>query len=723
MTILVIVLPVALYMNTVWNGYTVDDDIVILRNEFTQRGLVGVGDIFSHDAFDGAGIAKGVLGPGRYRPLSIATFAIEWEFLGLKPGDEVDVTGEDGASYRGRIAAVQPVEERATAIVSYVDRGGQTRSAEVLLETMLIEQTSLPKVSHLLNVLLFASSVWVLFLVLRQLFAGSGNPVRELVPLFAAVLFAAHPIHAEAVANIKGRDEILALLFGMLALLWAIRFAKSGKGKWIALSVPAFLLALLAKESSYPLVAVVPIAAIVFMKDNVRRRMMTVTLPLLVTAVVGVLVRNSVVGFQMTESSELMNNPFLDATGEQRIATIFFVLGKYLQLLVFPHPLTNDYYPYHIALKTFADPQTLLALFLNLGLGIYGLWLTFSKKHPLGFAILFYFLTISIVSNIVLPVGTFMSERLVFIPSVGFCLAVTWLLSRIGKGQVATENFSAFLNGLVRNRPLGLAILVVVLAGYSFKTVTRNMNWKDNLTLFTKDIEVSHNSAKANNAAGGVLFHHAKTVTDSLERREILTRSMQYLERAVEIHPKYKPAWITLGNDYFYLGKDMSQVVHAYRQHGGEQAYKNLEIIAGQALDIGRFEDAIIAYTMLHERAPNEARYLTGLGRAHGQGRNDFNTAITYLNKAVELSPNDIEALKHLGTSYALRSHLYLSTGNSREAVNDIQQAIGYFLRAEQLNPNDVMLLRNIATAYASIGRKDEAQRYMQRAEQMGGRN
>jgi cytochrome c-type biogenesis protein CcmH/NrfG len=697
--------------------------MVILRNAFTQQGVEGIDDIFAHDAFDGVpGMTKGLLGAGRYRPLSIATFAIEWELFGLDPGDEVEVTAKDSTKYIGRITAFETVEEQPSALVTYTDKRGTQQTDAIQLSALLTEQTALPLISHALNVLFFAACVLLLFLWLTELFSQTAFRSKEIIPLVTAVLFAAHPIHVEAVANIKGRDEILALLFGVLALLWTLRYAVGGRSTWLVLAAPAFLLALLAKESAYPLVAVVPAAALVFLKGDSRRRMMMASIPLLLIAVMGVLVRNRIVGFSLEESTELMNNPFLDATGDQRLATIFFVLGKYLRLLVFPHPLTNDYYPYHVALTTFGDPLTLAALVLNIGLGVYGVWLVFKKRHPLGFAILFYFLTLSIVSNLVLPVGTFMSERLVFIPSIGYCLALAWLLWWPAKAPVSAGRGVTALKDIPNTNPIGVLLMVVILAGYGFKTVTRNADWKDNFTLFTTDVKVSSGSAKANNAAGGVLFQAAKSVTDTAERRLILTQSMQYLERAVEIHPKYKPAWITLGNDYFYVNKGMDKVVKAYQRSGSDQAYKNLAIIANQAIDISRFDDAIYAYTALHEAFPTSAEYLVGLGRAYGQGRNDVNKAIQYLSQAVQLEPRNKEALKHLGTSHAIRAQLLTFSGRGAEAAPDLIAAISYFERAETLDPNDAVLLNNIATAYAQLGRNTEAELYRQKAARLGSR-
>jgi hypothetical protein len=96
------------------------------------------------------------------------------------------------------------------------------------------------------------------------------------------------------------------------------------------------------------------------------------------------------------------------------------------------------------------------------------------------------------MSNIPFPVGTLMSERFLFIPSIGFVLIVSWLIDRyIVKGSL--------------NYRINLVLVAIILI-LGIKTVARNKDWSDNYTLFTTDVQVSDKSAKMLNAAGGVLW-------------------------------------------------------------------------------------------------------------------------------------------------------------------------------------------------------------------------
>ncbi|MEM1214668.1 MAG: tetratricopeptide repeat protein, partial [Bacteroidota bacterium] len=372
-------LSIVLYANTFGHDYTQDDAIVITDNMYTQEGISGIPGLFTKDTFFGFFKKEGkdrLVSGGRYRPLTPSLFAIEYQLFGGKPGP-----------------------------------------------------------MHVLNALWYGLTVVVLYGVLLALFRIRGQWDKKLstialywVPLAAAVLFAVHPLHTEAVANIKGRDEIITLL-GSLAALW---FVLRGGTKHLLLGALCFFGALLAKENAITFLGVVPLALYVFTKDSVGH-IVGKTAPLLAAAVLFIVLRGAVIGFQFGEpSQEFMNNPYLKIennewvpfTAGEKAATVTYTLGKYAQLLVVPHPLTHDYYPRQVDLKTFGDPLVLLSLFLHLGLLGYGLWSVFTQRSIAGFGILYYLGTLSIVSNIVFPVGTHLSERFLFMPSVGFALVI-----------------------------------------------------------------------------------------------------------------------------------------------------------------------------------------------------------------------------------------------------------------------------------------------------------
>ena len=123
-----------------------------------------------------------------------------------------------------------------------------------------------PALGHLVNILLYAATAVVLFRFLRDLFAG----YDALVPFAISLLWIAHPIHTEVVANIKSRDELLSFLFSILTLWQCVKYASAPSTKHLLLSGVYFFLALMSKESPITLLVIVPMTLFVFRRPDVR---------------------------------------------------------------------------------------------------------------------------------------------------------------------------------------------------------------------------------------------------------------------------------------------------------------------------------------------------------------------------------------------------------------------------------------------------------------------
>lgn len=608
-----------LYANTLTHDYTQDDAIVITENMFTKKGGNGIPGILANDTFYGFFQVEGkekLVSGGRYRPLTLILFAIEYQLFGANPF-----------------------------------------------------------VGHLMNLVYFALTVVVLYWFLLYAFnhlKAERKTKAFTIALLSALIFAAHPIHTEVVANIKGRDEIIALLGALSALLISLK-AYRLKKSWVwhvAVGV-LFFIGLMSKENAITFLAVVPLSFYFFTRAKAGKILLHL-LPFLLATMLFLIIRTSILGFDLGEPSrELMNNPFLKfSNGEyiplafqERMATVLFTLGKYVQLLIFPHPLTHDYYPRHIELMSFGNWQVLLSLIIYLGFGVYAL-MRLKRKDPVSYGILFFLATLSIVSNLFFPVGTNMAERLAFMPSVGYCLIIGVLAYRLASRK--KERFALWPVYAV----FGLAVLL------SIKTLSRNMVWKDNLTLFTTDVKTSRNSAKLRNAAGGELVFQSTSIEDEARKQRMLLEAEGHLREAVKIHPLYKEAYLILGNCYNYLK---------------------------------RFDESVKAYTSALQLDPSyeEARnnlaitYQQG-GRYFGEQQGNLQKAIQYLELAISMRPDEFETNRLLGVAYGLQ-------GNAQKAVE-------FFTKATEIEPNNADAWFMLGTAYYSIGQAETGQQYHQKA-------
>jgi protein O-mannosyl-transferase len=629
--LVIFALSFALYANTLTHQFCQDDAIVITDNKYTVEGFAGIPDILRYDTFYGffkeAGKA-GLVAGGRYRPFTLVQFAVEYQFFGKNPF-----------------------------------------------------------IGHLFNVLWFGLTCVLLYFVLLKLLhykyrtSAAVHPTSYIVhftAFAAAAIFAAHPIHTEAVANIKGRDEIMCLLGSLAAVWFSIKAFEKGGILNSVLAAILFFIGLLSKENAITFVVIVPLIYWFFMETNWSTAFKQ-TMPFIASAALFIILRGIVIGNQFGGVQlELMNNPYLKLVDNQyvafsfseKFATIIYTLGDYIRLLIFPHPLTHDYYPRHVSIKSFGDWQVILSLLVYIGLGaliLRGL----VKKEIWAFGLAFCLITLSIVSNLVFPVGTNMAERFLFMPSVGFCLVVAIVLSKI----FTLKNSNNSLN----IKPLSM-ILIAIITLLGLKTVLRNPAWKDNYTIFTTDIEVSKNSAKLQTSVGGETIDTFRN-EKNLELRTVkMKEAIEHLKRAIEIHPTYKSPYLLMGNAYLYL-------------NDSENAIKYYE--AALTLD-STFKDARANLAIAKNTQYRE------IGKRAGQVENNIPKAIEYLTKAVEANPLDAQAYSYLGTAYGM-------SGQAKKSIEALSKALSL-----RFDKQDAL---NLSVSYRMIGDVAKANEWQQRAE------
>ncbi len=622
-----VIFAVVLYANTLFLDFAQDDAIVITQNMFTRQGAQGIPGIFQYDTFYGffkqAGKDNLVSG-GRYRPLSLVLFAIEYQIFGEKAW-----------------------------------------------------------IGHLVNILLFALTGWLLYRLLLKLFSYRPVPIADnaggafnpniFIPFLAVLLFIAHPIHTEAVANIKGLDEILALLGSFGAVWYSLIYFEKGGVKNQVIAGVLFFMALLSKENTIMFLIATPLIYRFFTSATVGKVVQQM-IPFAVSTLAFLVIRANVIknqfGGASDEQRELLNDPFqkivdnhyIAFSGTEKAATILFTLGKYVYLLIFPHPLTHDYYPRAVGIMDFGDWQVWLSVAVN-GALIYWAIKGWKDKKIESFSILFYFATLFIVSNIIFPVGTNMAERFVYMPSVGFCLLAAVLVYRF----------------LSRQPGLLTGAIAAILLLFSVKTMSRNLVWQDDYTLFTTDVETSPGSAKVQCSAGGKMIEKATDKDHPLpepQRSEMIRQAIPHLQKSSEIHPLYKQPPLLMGNAYFYL-----------------QNYDSAIICYQKALALSPgFADA----------QKNMAVAYRDAGQYWGEQKGDVNKALTYLNKSYEMVPADAATARLLGVAYGI-------SGNNA-------QALTYFGKAVELDPANAQSVYDLGSAYINSGNQPKGLELHQKA-------
>lgn len=695
---------IGIYFNTVWNKYAIDDTLVLTENKFTLQGLGGIKDIMTHDAFVGFFGERGseLVSGGRYRPLSIVTLAVEVEFFGLNP-----------------------------------------------------------KISHAVNILLFAISCLLLYQILTYIIPAKKGKVFSLtIPFIATMLFAGHPVHTEAVANIKGRDEIMGLLFSLLALYAALLYVKQKKPLHLIWGLAAYMLGLLSKENAVTFLAVIPLTFYFFTKAKGKDYLLTICLYILPIAAFLALRTMYTKSGLGAESPEILNNPFAYLPKNmdgflQRYATIIMTFLLYFKLLVFPHPLTHDYYFNQIPFVGITDIYFIFSVIINLTLLIYAL-MGLRKKSTASYAILFYFITFSIVSNLLFTVGILMNERFVYMSSIGFCIFIAyWLVYAHDKFKVSNQVIAG--------------ILLLILSLYSAKTISRNTIWIDNLTLFLVDSKTSNQSAKVQMSAGGDLTklvdenfdslrHSGRMqyvadlldmnvdvthVPDTTMRKEFLRHAIYFLNRTITIYPTHSNAWLLLGNAVYKLDRKNAEEAIAdyqkaanYRVGGYYDAWYNMGCVeiennmsdkakdnfikalaikpdefacrfnlAVAYMNLNMTDSALICFKKTLELKPLDAVTYYKMGTIYGKQLNNLDLAVQYISKAIEYNPNEAVYYEDLGVAYGLKD-------KPDDAIRVSEQCLKKF-------PNYIPALKNIAISYRRKGDDKKAAEYDQKIIQL----
>lgn len=506
--LIIAVLTFFFYGNTTSNENALDDALVIERNAFVHRGLAGIPDILTHDTYfcyyDQLGTSNQLQG-GRYRPLSVVTFALEQQFMGAVP-----IEGTD-------------------SIITY----GLGFQAEYPYEKKFISEMH---TRHLFNVVWYALAAIAVLAFLRVVvFRGSA-----MVAFVAAVLFVIHPVHTEVVANVKSRDEILSLLFIVLTLLLAVLYSRRRSIKLLVASIACFALALLSKEYAITLLVILPLTLFVFEQADVRKAALA-TLPFVVVAIGYSLWRLHVLGPRSPLSdTDIQINPYAYASAAQKLATEISTSLRYLKLLFWPHPLSSDYSYAQIPYTDFADPMVWFSLLVHISLAV-GMVFLAIRRHLLAFALSFYLLNLLLVNNFLFDIGATMGERLIFHSSLGFVIALAYGATALFRRYKMSSGVATVV-----------LLLFTIAAGY--KTTARNRDWKNNGTLFLKDIEASPNSFLVNLNVATILCNRTDYEPDSTRRRTDLERAIPLFDKVIGMQDNFVLGYMNRAIAYLKLG-------------------------------------------------------------------------------------------------------------------------------------------------------------------------
>lgn len=431
---------------------------------------------------------------------------------------------------------------------------------------------------HAVNIILHAAVCVLVVALVGALFRD------RLLAVVSGLLFATHPVHTEAVTGIVGRAELLSALF-LLGALWlhACRYRPWGWSGQVGLlvAVVAYFCALLSKETAIvgPGLLVLidyavargegdaPAEPFPGEADGSRPRSLArreprppmasdrITMPVgrpgwdlrrvlgivalyATVAVIYVIIRYAVVG-------QLIQKPpprsYLLLFGQplvMRLCTALQILTINLRLLLFPATLSADYSYRQVPLiDTLTLPAAvgLLAAVLLCGGFV---WAVRRRAWPAVFALGFFAVCYSLVSNLLVPLQILVAERLLYLPSVGFCVGAAWLW-REWACRLGTHASASWL----RHAPAAIVAAVVLL--YSGRTVARNFDWRNNETLYAATVRASPECFAAHFNYSAILLRQPGKTQQALEE----------LLKAYAIRQDHYPSLVNLSSAYLSTGQ------------------------------------------------------------------------------------------------------------------------------------------------------------------------
>lgn len=646
-SICIILIGFIIYFNSFSNKYALDDDIVMRLNDYVQQGFSGIGKIMSTDSYDSFFKSMGSAGElsgGRYRPLSILTFAVEQQVFGECYGNRF-IEVKDSISMLQR--NMNPNPALLTKLI------GEKAKIEAQISTSHLD---VAMIRHIVNVLLYIFSAVILLKFLRDYIFKYAN-LKFINPndlaFLTALIFLVHPIHTEVVANVKSRDEILSFLFIVLTFIYVFRRTERKESKDLYFGLLFFFLALLSKEWGITLVALIPMSLYIFKKYSVGQSIQF-SLPYFSVALFYMLLRYKFVGAgKQDEITEVLNNPFVYATPIQAFATKIFILLKYIGLLIFPHPLSADYSWKTIPYNSFGDVIVWVSIAVHLVI-VYFFFTFLKKRSWIAFAIAFYLSHLFLVSNLAMSIGATMGERLVYHSSLGFIMLEAFglmtLLRFSGSHGTPLRVGDAENPGTgERNKYLFVLLATLIIVPMGYKTITRNPNWETDNILFMHDAWVVPNSVLANGNSGKAFIEFAQA--DTTKRQAFLDSAIYHLEKAVTLHPKYVNGYLNLGLAWFQK-KDLEKAEYYWNQ---ARKYFPSHPFFWQSYDPA-LSNAMVS------RAKEEG------------GKGNVPKAIEYISRALKYDSTNAEIWYHYGGAN-------YSAGNVNEAYRGWSKCL-------RLNPN-----------------------------------
>ena len=490
---------------------------------------------------------------------------------------------------------------------------------------------------HLTNIFFYILTCVMVYFTLLQLSINlreKANPDSHgRVAFFGSLLFAAHPVHVEAVTWLAARKEVLQGFFFFLGFYLYLKASEETERKtyyfYMSLVVLSILLAILSKPSS----VVLPGVIIVYEIARKRERLFGFLKSHWIFLAVSIVLSSVFIFILMKVMVESGGIKYYrgSSVGANFLIVMYIFLHS-IKLLIF----TINYsaaYSLTIAMPVVSLKNIVLTLitFSLIGVSFYSL----RRTKIIFFSFFFFLITLLPYLNII-PISTLKADRYVFIASFAymFLLGIAFDRFYVYRHKKFSEGFFKLLS---------VALFLFLLASYSLMTIRQNKIWENSYTLWADAVEKHPNSNTAN-ALMGVVY------MDELGNDQ---EAVKHLEKAIQVFPYDYQSRNNLGIVYGRLNepeKALKEFATAMQLRPDDDAIKiNLSVLYQRQKEYQKAEE-VLKYLLSKDPQNANLHYRMALVyKDAGQ----YETAISELLTSTELAPHIINPYEELGNIYA----------------------------------------------------------------------
>ena len=655
----------AVYLNTLWNGFVMDDVMVLKENRMVLKGLSAIPELLTTPHMRGYLIIPNDL----YRPLSLVMFAIEYGLFGLSPAVHhfFNIVTFAGCSIMLFLFLNKFFDGRRVALAFM---------AALIFAVHPVHTEVVANIKSRDELMCFFFGIWSLNLYMNYMKDG-----KMVQLLLGALMF---------YLAIISKETVIAFV-GLIPILF---FVYKNDDKKRAMFISAATLVMFG----------------IFMAVR--------------SSVLNAYDANNPAANVEFIDNALSGAPDFPVTAVQVFTTKVVVMGQYLKLMFLPYPLLSTYSYNAIPFADFADIRFWASL-LVYGAMVYFMVTRFMKdrKDPWAFGILFYLSTIFLFSNFPFLMGAELAERFAFFASAGTCLLMGLAIERwVIKGMADDMNL------VKSSKVLAILVpLCLLYSGWAIARNAEwkdNVTlYRADVQRSPNDCRLYHNVGSA------LAEEEYEKEPDSLKKLAIDDEAIGYLHKGAEIYPGYADLYVEIGRIYDRKKKYDSAIKYnsmALKMNPTNFTANNN--LGSVLLTAGRYREAIPYFLLALQYNPNFKYAYLNVARCYQQLQR-YDSAITNFRKLQEFEPQNIDLYLEIGTAhfmmqrYDSANHYFkivlaqkpgdANVNNNIGAVLLNQQkyaeAVPYFQKAVAANPGYFNAYTNLARAYYFSGQYQAA--------------